>query len=180
MLPMCGSSNPDVLLKSERSNSVSSSPEFDEPLFQFSAISPQTNKTLTTVATIRTRRERKAVNKLIALADGGDFFGRDVLVSERNLDVDRTGFSGTGSFFGVASETEELTTRGSATGSTDRKRTGSAACESPGTVVAEIDDNTASEHHSGSIFNFDSASDTAISRKTKMSLREIGGGFGKL
>lgn len=180
MLPMCGSSNPDVLLNSERSNSVSSSPKFDEPLFQFSAISPQTNKTLTMVATICTRRERKAVNKLIALTDGADVFGRDVLVSERNLDVDRAGFTGTESLFGVVSETEEFAARGLATGSTDRERTGSTDCVLPGTVVSEIEDNTASEHHSGSISKFDSASDTAISRKTKMSLREIGGGFGKL
>ena len=69
MLPMCGSSNPDVLLNSERSISVISSPEPDGPLFQFITTNPQTNKTLTTVATIRTRRDRNATTNLIVVVD---------------------------------------------------------------------------------------------------------------
>lgn len=180
MLPMCGSSNPDVLLNSERSISVISSPEPDGPLFQFSTINPQTNKTLTTVATMRARRDRNAVISLIALVDCGDFFGRDVLDSDRNLELGRAGFAGTGSFCGAASESEELVAKGSATGSTDCDWIGSVAGVSFGPAVAEIDDNTAAEHHSGSISKFDSASDTASSRKTRMSLREIGLRPGKL
>lgn len=167
-------------MNSERSISVISSPEPDGPLFQFSAINPQTNKTLTTVATIRTRRDRNAVNNLTTLDDCGGFFGREVLVSDRNLDVDLAGFTGTGSLFGVASESEELVARGSATGSTDSEAIGSVAGVSFGSAVAEIDDNTASEHHSGSISKFDSASDTVSSSKTRMSLREIGLRSGKL
>lgn len=166
---------------------MSSSPELGEPLFQFSTISPQTNKTLTAVATIRTRRDRNAENNLFALDDCGNFFGREVLVSDLAFNVDRTGFTGTGSLFGVAAISEELIARGSAVGSTDCEVIGSVACAAFGPVVVfgsvvaeEIDDNTASEHHSGSISKFDSASDTASSRKTRMSLREIGGEPGKL
>lgn len=175
---MRGSSNPDVLLNSERSISSTSSPETDGPLFQFNTINPQTNKTLTTVATIRTRRDRNAANNLTTLVDRGDDF--DFFVSERNLDVDRAGLTGTGSLFGVASDSEEFTASGSAAGSTDGKAIGSVACVSLGSAVAEMEDNTAAEHHSGSNSKFDSASDTASSRTTRMSLREIGLGPGKL
>lgn len=179
-MPMRGSSNPDGLLKSERSISVISSPELGEPLFQLSTMSPQTNKTLTTVATIRTRRDRNAVTNLIVLVDCGDFLDLGVLLSDRAFDVDLAGFTGTGSLFGVASDSDESVARGSAAGSTDGKTNGSVACVSFGWSTAEIDDNIASEHHSGSISRVGNASDTASSRKTRMSLREIGLAPGKL
>lgn len=177
---MRGSSKPETSLNSERSISATSSLVIDEPLFQVITINPQTNRTLTTVATIRTRRERSASTNFLVLDDGGDFFVRDVLVSDRNLDVDRVGFDGTGSRFGVASESVELAARGSAAGSIATKVIGSVARVSIGSVAAEIEDNTAAEHHSGSISNFGSDSDTASSRRTRMSLREIGLGLGKL
>jgi hypothetical protein len=179
-LPMRGSSNPDASLNSERSISAISSLDPDGAFFQFNTISPQTNKTLTTVATIRTRRDRNTSTNLVVLVDCGGFFVREVLVSDRNLDVVRAGFTGTGSHFGVASESEELVGRGSAAGSTDFKRIASVACVPFGSVGAEIEDNTAAEHHSGSISKFDSDSDTVSSRKTRMSLRVIGVGLGKL
>ena len=179
-LPIRGSSNPAVLLKSERSNSVISSPELGEPLFQLNTISPQTNKTLTTVATIRRRRDRNAVTNFIVLVDCGDFLDLGVLLSDRAFDVDRAGFTGTGSLFGVASESDEIVARGSAVGSSDSKTNGSVAGVSFGSADAEMEDNTASEHHSGSISRFGNASDTASSRKTRMSLREIGLAPGKL
>lgn len=152
----------------------------DEPLFQFITINPHTNKTLTTVAKIRTRRERIASTNRIVLVDCGDFFVFDVLVSDRNLGVDRAGFAGTRSLFGAASKGATFAARGSVAGSIAIEVIGSVARVSLGSVAEEIDDNTASEHHSGSISNFGSDSDTASSRKTRMSLREIDLGLGKL
>ena len=101
---MRGSSKPETSLNSERSISATSSLVLDEPLFQFITIKPQTNRTLTTVATIRTRRERNAATNFIVLVERVDFFVRDVLDSNRSLGVDRAGFAGTGSTFGAASE----------------------------------------------------------------------------
>lgn len=177
---MRGSSKLETSLNSERSISATSSLVIDEPLFQFITINPPTNRMLTTVATIRTRRERIATTNLIVLVDCGDFFVRDVLVSDRNLGMDRAGFARAGSLFGVASEPVEFATRGSAAGSIATKVIGSVAGVSFGGVAAEIDDNTTAEHHSGSTSKFGSDSDTASSRKTRMSLREIGVGPGKL
>lgn len=177
---MCGSSKPDTLLNSARSISVMSSPELGEALFQFSTTSPQTNKTLTTVATIRTRRDRKAASNLFALAGCGVFFSRDVLASDRDLDVDPVGFAGKGLLVGVVSESDEFVTSGAAAGSIATKVIGSVAPASFGCAATEIEDNTAAEHHSDSISNFGDDSDTASSRKTRMSPREIGRGLGKL
>ncbi|GDY06886.1 hypothetical protein LBMAG52_03720 [Planctomycetia bacterium] len=100
--------------------------------------------------------------------------------SARELAVVREGFTGTGSLFSVALESDELVVRDSATGSITSELTGSADCVSFGSVVVEIEDNTAAEHHSGSISNFGSDSDTASSGTTSMSLREIGVGLVKL
>ena len=171
-LPMRGSSNPVGLPNSERSSSAMSSPVPDEPLFQFITISPQTKTTLTTVATIRRGRDRNAATSLIVMVECGDCFVRGVLASDRDLTADRAGFSGAGTLFGAVSNSVKFAGTASVAGSV----TG----ELIGTGMAEIEDNTATEHHSGSNSKFDSDSDTASSRKTRMSPRMIGLEPGKL
>ncbi len=136
------------------------------PFFQFSTISPQTNMTLMTVVTIRTRRDRNAASNLFALVGCGVFFSRDVLASERDLDVDPIDFAGKRLLVGVASESDDFVASGSAASSIATKVIGSVVRASSGSAAAEIEDNTAAEHHSGSISNFGDDSDTASSRKT--------------
>ncbi len=177
---MRGSSNPDTLLNSARSISVISSSEPGVLFFKFSVTIPQMNKTLTTVDTIRTRRDRNAASNLFALAGCGIFFSRDVLASGRDLDVPPVGFVGKRLLIRVISESAEFVANGAATVSIATNVVGSSVPASFSSADSKIEDNTAAEHHSGSISNFDDDSDTASSCKTKMPLRKIGRNPGKL
>ncbi len=171
---MRGSSKPERSVNSERSVSEILLVEPDVPLCQFSTMSPQMKMALMTVVTIRTRRDRNAANNLFALV------GCSVFLSRGDLDVDPVGFAGKGSLVGAVFKLEDFVASGPAASSIATKVIGSVVRASSGSATTEIEDNTAAEHHSGSISNFGDDLDTASSRKTRMSLREIGRRTGKL
>lgn len=99
---MCGSSKLDTSLNSDKSKSVTSSPECFEPLFQFSTSSPQTTKMLATVAAIRSRRDRNIPTQRLNRVDLVEFRGCEVLFSVRDCGAICFLCSGAASLIGIA------------------------------------------------------------------------------